>query len=851
MNNKKKIVLGSIVGVIIGSLISVAYAVFILGNNSLNSQLVAGDIYMRYKENKSLTISDMIPSDTYNENDCFEFEIIGKNTSTNKNLVYNIVVEHGDDHETRDERILDKFLKFTLFEEKNGEYVKLVDAISYDDISDGQVIWQEVIKNNTTNEVNHRYKLYAWVSGVLVGNTSDADYDSNTWSSIFASIKVNVNSSYTNNIMRISNVNIMKKTNAEGSYVINNSMETTFTSTLNTPSSEVIYEVTIENNDTNVKKIERINVLNNSNNDITYEILNLDNNIVFAKTNKTFLVKVKYNIETLPNNVEDELNLIYIYSDFPNSINNPYKIQYIEDLVDLSKSVNEGITYENKYIKLERDLDFNDNNSYQDYTRLDYGDYNENETESNIKTELTTGIGWKSIGNDTNHFMGNFDGSEKTIANLYINNAATMGFFGYIENSIISNLSTSGSVNVDSSTPSAGIIVKAINSTINNCHNSTNVTVNYAGNSSAGIIGNVLDGTVTINNSCNSGTITGGNNLGGLVAYVNTNATLNINDSHNEGNLIQNKGQNAGGLVARSVDTSSTINISNSYNTGEVKMDFTTISNDKNLGGFVGQANGKINIKDSYNNGKVTFPNISGNSKVGGIIGITGGSSNVIIEDSFNLGEISGGWRVGGILGATYSRTIVNRCYNNGLVTSNLSDAATAGINGMVSSNANDYILNSYNFNDINGNGIIGGMYKGSVNVINSYNKGNVTGNGIISLNASRYNANINNVYNIGTLTESTKFGIAEINSYSSSGYTTTIKNAYYLNNVTNGTNNNNTYPTTKMTQNEMYSQNFVDTLNNNLSSINLASISEDIKDYELSTWKLGSGGYPVFDWQD
>ncbi len=43
---------------------------------------------------------------------------------------------------------------------------------------------------------------------------------------------------------------------------------------------------------------------------------------------------------------------------------NPYLIQSIEDLVVFSNSVNEGNKYRDKYVKLERTLDFNSNSSY-------------------------------------------------------------------------------------------------------------------------------------------------------------------------------------------------------------------------------------------------------------------------------------------------------------------------------------------------------------------------------------------------------------------------------------------------------------------------------------------------------
>ena len=71
------------------------------------------------------------------------------------------------------------------------------------------------------------------------------------------------------------------------------------------------------------------------------------------------------------------------------------EINYIEDLVELSNSVNSGNTYSNSTVKLMRTLDFNDSNSYRDVTSTSYGNINGNEEIEDIKTELTTGTGFK------------------------------------------------------------------------------------------------------------------------------------------------------------------------------------------------------------------------------------------------------------------------------------------------------------------------------------------------------------------------------------------------------------------------------------------------------------------------
>ena len=56
----------------------------------------------------------------------------------------------------------------------------------------------------------------------------------------------------------------------------------------------------------------------------------------------------------------------------------PFIIKTIEDIVNLSNSVNKGTSYENEYIVLSKDLDFRNPSDYEDSLRTDYGDINGN-----------------------------------------------------------------------------------------------------------------------------------------------------------------------------------------------------------------------------------------------------------------------------------------------------------------------------------------------------------------------------------------------------------------------------------------------------------------------------------------
>ena len=191
MKEKKFVVILSIIiGVLVVTL-GVTYSLFTFNRVSKNSSLVVGDIYMNYLESNELRIENAMPSDTYGNN-YFEFTISGKNTS-NKNIWYEIVLNHGDSHASRSERIKDNLLKFRLVEVVNNVETELFNDKSYDDLTNKRV-YVSSISNNTTNEVSITYRLYMLVSNdTKIGNTGDVDYDIDTWNNqVYGSIKVNV-----------------------------------------------------------------------------------------------------------------------------------------------------------------------------------------------------------------------------------------------------------------------------------------------------------------------------------------------------------------------------------------------------------------------------------------------------------------------------------------------------------------------------------------------------------------------------------------------------------------------------------------------------------------------------------
>ena len=137
----------------------------------------------KFIENNILVLNSSMPY--------FEFTVGGKNTTTNKDIWYEIVLSYGDNHPTRTTRIRDDLLKFRLVETKDGVETTVVDNKSYSNLNNHR-IWVDTINKNTTTEVTHTYRLYMWIdNNAVIGNVNQ-DYTMEEWNDVYASIKVNV-----------------------------------------------------------------------------------------------------------------------------------------------------------------------------------------------------------------------------------------------------------------------------------------------------------------------------------------------------------------------------------------------------------------------------------------------------------------------------------------------------------------------------------------------------------------------------------------------------------------------------------------------------------------------------------
>lgn len=197
MEKKKIIIISSVIFGILVFAFGITYALYTYNKIGKNSKLVVGDIYMHYDEVNQLIIDNAIPSDSDNVTKYFEFTIDGKNTTTDRDIEYDLKLVYGDDIENRN-RIRDNLLKFKLIKITNGNEEIIFDNQTYEKINN-QIIHTETIPKNTTSEIKYTYRLYMWISNdinVCAGDANEnCDYylygEENNWNDLFASVKIN------------------------------------------------------------------------------------------------------------------------------------------------------------------------------------------------------------------------------------------------------------------------------------------------------------------------------------------------------------------------------------------------------------------------------------------------------------------------------------------------------------------------------------------------------------------------------------------------------------------------------------------------------------------------------------
>ena len=549
--------------------------------------------------------------------------------------------------------------------------------------------------------------------------------------------------------------------------------------------------------------------------------------VIFNKSKRVYTLNKDGEVLSVDNEfktAERTFNTQIEDSSIGNDEQKPIEINCIEDLLDLSITVNgikivDGdITYINtynqlvgKYVRLNRDLDFKSQLSYENSKRTDYGDINRDGETKTLMEELTEGKGWLPIGGygetkNGNGFKGIFycKDSGKKIKNLYINDteeSSGSGLFGMVADAQVKDLDVTANINCNTEY-GGGIIGKCVATkkiTIINCNFRGSLKNTNAGGNTGGIISSSSNGS-EIRKCKNYATIIGVGSASGSAI-----GTAGI----------------AGGSGSR--------NITECEN-------HSPVEGNSKVGGIIGT--GSSRLKQCINEGA-----ISGSSNVGGISGYGG----VNFEKCYNSGTITAtGSKSGGIAGTVLtSNSKMYQCFNGKTGTVNGTSNA-AGILGQIYGGGSIYIEQCYNLANITGTtttaGIVGGVSGDNARILNCYNKGDITGTsiaGIARTAAVKYRPTFKVVscYNTGTLNATTKSGVVEAG---------VRKNCYYLS--TCGATDSVTTSTSESDLKGLTSTlDTAFTIDDTDNTVTLSDTTQGVWGEDSSN---NNGGYPILKWQ-
>ena len=523
------------------------------------------------------------------------------------------------------------------------------------------------------------------------------------------------------------------------------------------------------------------------------------------------------------------------------------EINKIEDLVTISNYVKNGKggSYAGVEIKLNNDLDFTDDDSYEDPNRTDFGDINGNGTVEALKTELTTGTGFYPIGDRKGYtygnydaFFGSFDGQNHTISNLYENGSDAQGLFGVANVITVKNLTVTGTITTTSGY-CGGICGLAYNgyAKFENC--TSNVTIPSCKYATGGILGASSTNMkgVYIKSCKNLGNITSTDHgIGGILGQIESNgAGAYIEACENHGYL---SGQVTGGIFGYAMNVSNGVIIKSCNNTGGINGNYaggilaeafggngiivessenhgTVTSNGEYAGGIVGYLSGVniIDIEDCSNTANVISTNFTGGyigyssgvtivkngknngqvkgSMAGGVVGYANSTS--VIEKIENTGNVEGSIYTGGLIGYTGQTFFIDECINRGKITLASSNYCGGAV-GYGSGDNAKFIENTYNYGEIVSSGYTGGLvgWTSNITIQHCGNEGKITSSyytvgGIIGVIGSSDSNLLLDCYNKGEIISTANSlgnGIGGIVGYSNYG-NGTIVNCYNTANIT------------------------------------------------------------------
>jgi len=117
-----------------------------------------------------------------------EFKLNGTN-NIEKNLIGEVRISLGSNHETKNIRIKDNLLRFKLVEVNENEENVLFTDKTYENLDNRTILVKNI---KTKQSINQTYRLYMYVAdNIKIGTTSNSDYTKSEWeNNIYATIKI-------------------------------------------------------------------------------------------------------------------------------------------------------------------------------------------------------------------------------------------------------------------------------------------------------------------------------------------------------------------------------------------------------------------------------------------------------------------------------------------------------------------------------------------------------------------------------------------------------------------------------------------------------------------------------------
>ena len=467
----------------------------------------------------------------------------------------------------------------------------------------------------------------------------------------------------------------------------------------------------------------------------------------------------------------------------------PYKIKTANQLACFAKSINEGETYEGKFIKQTKNIKLNDN-------------LNDQATAGDLSNaNLWTSAGYRYFDEDTwettiKTFAGTYDGDNKIIKGLYVTNNSVpggyKGLFGHVTNATFKNMELSD-VYMNTTGNSGALAGYAYeNLTIDNVK--TYGTVIADGWDGAGLVSNYSGndvGILIVTNVTNNIDLTCGGSCSGIIHRLedileNDEPTVILRNNTNNGNLTFTNGPSGAGGLFGYLNTGGYVIADNCVNNGKTSGTENAHTGGQ-FGGIIGYAyTNKIELTNSYNTGDLE--GIEWCGQCGMVYGTiyTDVSNKAIVDNIYNSGdyiptiEITGQDSYsyfGGIVGYIGNADITNS-FNSGDLIGNINYLA-----GIVAATGSGTVENCYNIGEIKGYGYVGGIYgHGGANISKTYNTGRITSvRGPMTGGIVGYSANIlENSYNTGEIVNTGNGQVGGL----CANYCEEVKNSYNRGNI-------------------------------------------------------------------